>query len=138
MARSIGSTGERCVPEDAPRLPGHWVGVCPAGHLLERHRRPERVASCRRCADGFSLDHLLEWTFRGRPAQMHPNYVAELEVLVRGTRVVRFGAGRRVRITVPGEFHGRTGVVVRRGRTSYHVRVPEGVLRVVFAGVEAA
>ena len=93
--------------------------------------------SCRRCTDAFSLDHLLEWTYRGRPAQMHPNYVAELEALASGRPVVRFGPGRTVRITAPGEFHGRTGVVVKRGRTSYHVRVPEGLLPVVVAGVEA-
>ncbi len=96
------------------------------------------MTSCPRCAEGFSLDHLVEWTFRGRPAQMHPNYVEELDALRRGARVVRFGPGHAVRILVPGEFHGRTGLVVKRGRTSYHVRVPEGVLRVVFAGVEPA
>jgi hypothetical protein len=94
--------------------------------------------SCPRCADGFSLDHVPEWTFRGRPARMHPNYVEELDALRRGRRVVRFRPGQAVRILVPGEFLGRTGLVVKRGRTSYHVRVPEGLLRVVFAGVEAA
>ena len=40
--------------------------------------------------------------------------------------------------TVPGDFYGRVGVVCKRGRTSYHIEVPEGRLRVVFAGAEPA
>ena len=31
-AREIGCSGERCVSSDAPRVPGDWVGRCPAGH----------------------------------------------------------------------------------------------------------
>lgn len=31
-ARAIGSSGERCVSLDAPRVVGDWVGTCPAGH----------------------------------------------------------------------------------------------------------
>ena len=31
-AREIGCSGERCVSSDSPRVPGDWVGRCPAGH----------------------------------------------------------------------------------------------------------
>lgn len=137
-ALRIGSSGERCTPGDAPRVPAAWVGVCPAGHTVERHRRPERVASCRRCAPGFSAAHVFEWTHHGRPAVMHPNYVAELAAITTGRPVARLGSGARARILVPGDFFGRVGTVVKRGRTSYHLDLPEGRVRVLFAGVEPA
>ncbi len=135
-ARSIGCSGARCVPEGRPRVLGPWVGVCSAGHVKDRHRRPERVMSCAQCRPVFSPEHVFEWTYRGRPAPMHPNYVAELQALRSGRRVRVAPVGSRVRITLVGEFQGRTGTVVRIGRTSYHVRLAEGVLRVVFSGAE--
>lgn len=137
-AREIGATATRCLPEDAPRLPAPWVGVCPSGHVIERHRRPERVASCRTCAPGFSVRHVFQWTFHGRPAQLHPNYLAELRALEGGRPVFRLGCGMRARITAPGRYHGRVGTVVKRGRTSYHLQLPEARVRVLFAAVEPA
>lgn len=94
-ARSIGCSGQRCVPADAPRPEGPWRGVCPAGHEVTRHRRPTRVHSCSRCSRGFSPAHLIGWTYAGRRAEMHPSYVAELAELRR-----RYG--QRVRVG-PGE-----------------------------------
>jgi predicted SprT family Zn-dependent metalloprotease len=133
-ARRLGCSGERCVPADAPRVPGAWVGVCPAGHVHDRHRRPERVVSCRRCSPAFSVDHVLQWTRHGRPAPMHPNYSAELEALRAGHRVALAPPGARVRVVAPGPYAGRVGRVLKRGRTRYHVQLPEGVLEVTFAG----
>jgi predicted SprT family Zn-dependent metalloprotease len=138
VATRIGCSTRRCLPVDAPRVPGAWVGVCSQGHVAERHRRPDRVMTCARCSPAFALEHVLEWTFRGRPASMHPNYVAELEALATGRPMTLVPVGARVRVLAPGPYRGRVGQVVKRGRTSYHVRIPEGVLRVVFAGAEAA
>lgn len=135
-ARSIGGNGLRCVPADAPTVTAGWLGVCPAGHTAERHRRPERVQSCARCSRDFSVDHLLEWTHHGRPAVMHPNYLFELEGLHSGRRMRLAGVGQSVRLLVPGPLHGRVGRVVKRGRTSYHVALREGRYRVLFAGAE--
>jgi predicted SprT family Zn-dependent metalloprotease len=137
-ARGLGCSAARCVPADAPRVPGAWLGVCPAGHTVERHRRPERVTACGQCGPGFSAANVFEWTFRGRPAPMHPNYRAELEALSAGQRLVRHAVGSRVRITAPGAFQGRVGTVLKRGRTRYHVRLSEGIVTVVFAAVESA
>lgn len=137
-ARSLGCSATRCVPAEAPRVPGAWLGVCPAGHTVERHKRPERVVACGQCGPGFSAAHVFEWTYRGHPAPMHPNYSAELEALTSGQRLVRFGAGSRVRITAPGAYEGRVGTVLKRGRTRYHVRLAEGILTVVFSAVESA
>jgi hypothetical protein len=137
-ARRIGCSGERCVPGDAPALPGAWVGVCPQGHATDRHRRPERVLLCTLCRSRPVHERVFDWLHQGRPAAMHPNYLHELEALREGRRLVRLGPGCRARITVPGDFYGRVGTVVKTGRTKYHVKVREGVLQVVHAGVEPA
>ncbi len=136
QAKAIGSNAVRCVPSDAPKVPAPWLGVCASGHSKERHKRPERVESCGRCSATFSSEHVFQWTFQGRPASMHPNYVAELRRLELGRSPAVVRIGDRGRITAPGAFHGRIGTVVKRGRTSYHLDLPEGRLRVLFAAVE--
>lgn len=137
-ALRIGCSAARCVPEDAPTVPGAWVGECSRGHLVDRHRRPERVLLCTRCSDRPNPERTFEWRHHGQPAAMHPNYVDELQALREGRRLIRLGVGVRARIIAPGDFHGRVGTVVKAGRTRYHVRFREGVLAVVHAGVEPA
>lgn len=136
VARRLGCSTQRCLPQDAPRVPGAWVGVCSAGHSIERHRRPERVATCPRCSRTFDVAHAFEWTFHGAPAPMHPNYVRELAALRAGRGFTLLGPGSRARVVAPGPYFGRVGTVVKRGRSRYHLRIPEGVLTVVFAGAE--
>lgn len=136
IARQIGCSGERCVSSDAARVETAWLGVCPVGHTTGRHRRPERVMTCSRCRSTFDLAHLISWTHHGRPALMHPNYDAELDRLRAGRPMVVLAPGARVRVTAEGEFLGTVGRIVKRGRTSYHLRVGRGLLRVPFAWVE--
>ncbi len=136
IAVRIGSSGERCVSAEAPRVESAWLGTCPAGHTTGRHRRPERVMACARCSRTFDLAHVLSWTHHGRPALMHPNYVAELDRLRAGRPLTLLRPGTRARVTAPGEHQGVVGKVVKRGRTSYHVRTGRVVLRVPFAYVE--
>ncbi len=136
VATQIGCSGERCVSADAPRVEPAWLGVCDRGHSIGRHRRPERVMTCARCSRSFDLAHLITWTQHGRPAVMHPNYEAELALLRDGGRPVRIPVGARARVVADGEFHGTVGKVVKRGRTSYHLRTPGALLRVPFAWVE--
>lgn len=136
VATRIGCSGRRCVPVDAPRVQHAWLGVCPGGHTTGRHRRPERVATCAQCSRTFDLAHLLVWTHHGRPARMHPNYEAELARVRSGARMPVIPIGAHARVTVAGDHHGREGRVVKRGRTSYHLRTPSGVIRVPFAFVE--
>jgi hypothetical protein len=69
---------------------------------------------------------------------MHPNYEAELAALLSGARLTVQPVGSRVRVVAAGEFEGRVGKVLKHGRTSYHLRLPEGVLRVPFALAERA
>jgi hypothetical protein len=138
IAVRIGSSGERCVSPDAPRVEAAWLGVCAAGHSCERHRRPERVMTCGQCSSSFDLAHVFTWTHHGRPAVLHPNYEAELARLRSGGRLTLLGVGTRVRITAPGEFEGQVGKVAKIGRTSYHLRAGRTMLRVPFALVEKA
>ena len=136
VAHAIGSTGQRCLDEDAPRIEGPWVGTCPVGHRLTRHRRPTRVVTCGQCTRRFDLRHLLTWTHHGEPGAMHANYTAELEALRSGTTpAVALPLGTPVRITVPGRYAGRSGLIVRRGRSRFQVRCGALVLEVPFAGV---
>jgi len=147
IARRIGSTGQRCVSVEAPRVEGAWVGTCAYGHSVDLHRRPRRVRSCTQCVPGvFSPDHILEWRFNGQVAPMHPAYVAELEQ-IRAMRdnlriirnaVTRVQVGGTVRITARGRFHGAVGTVVKWGRTRYHVRTRAGVVSVPFDYAEPA
>lgn len=81
VARRIGSTGDRLVAEDAPRAPAPWVGRCPAGHTVDRYRRPTAPMSCRRCAPRFSAEHVLRWTFHGREVAMPASYERALREL---------------------------------------------------------
>ena len=138
QARAIGCSGERCVSADTPRVPAAWLGTCPGGHTLERHRRPERVLTCGLCSPTFDLAHVYTWTHHGRPAVLHPNYEAELARLREGRHVRLLPVGARARVTVDGEHLGTVGRVAKRGRTSYHLRVGRTVLRVPFAWVEPA
>ena len=146
-ALRIGSSGDRCVSPDAPRVQGDWVGTCPAGHQRHRHRRPQRPQSCARCHPTFDVRHLLTWTYRGRRVRMSPGYEEELALLRAAparaadgppATVVRLSPGSRARCLAPGRYYGVVGNVVKRGRTRYHLRVPAGILTVPFALVEAA
>lgn len=140
IAVSLGSSGQRCVPESAPRVETDWLGVCSAGHTIGRHRRPERVITCSQCSRTFDVAHLFTWTYRGRPAEMHPHYDAELAAIRSGRQLWRLpvGSPARIRADLGGEWAGRTGRVAKRGRTSYHLRIGRDVVRVPFAAVEPA
>lgn len=39
IARRIGSTGERCVSVNAPKVQSRYTGTCPQGHEYARHRK---------------------------------------------------------------------------------------------------
>jgi len=142
-ALRIGCSGARCTSQDAPSIEGDWVGTCPAGHRLTRHRRPERPAACHTCSPSFDVANLLSWTFRGQPASMLPGYRAELERLTAAASrpVVRSTVrlGDPVRIVIPGsKYDGVTGTLVKRGRTRYHLRVGSSVMTVPFSMVQPA
>ncbi|MEQ6899366.1 SprT-like domain-containing protein [Microbacterium sp. KR10-403] len=57
----VGGTTHRL--ETATEL-APWVGRCPAGHVVYRHRRPSQETSCARCSRAFDRRFLLRWTRR--------------------------------------------------------------------------
>lgn len=64
VAMRIGAAPERCVEVSGlDRIPGRWVGTCPAGHTYRRHKMPgKRKQSCGKCCKGrFSEAHIITW-----------------------------------------------------------------------------
>ncbi|GAA4934979.1 SprT-like domain-containing protein [Actinoplanes utahensis] len=138
IARRIGCSGTRCVPEDVPRVDGDWQGTCPAGHRTTAHRRPTRVRSCGRCSPRFDRSAVYEWTYRGRPAPMLPAYTAELNGLRSTTDATPPlpRVGDHVRLKGAGKYGGLTGTIVKQGRTRFHVQTEAGLLQASFTMVE--
>ncbi|MGB7817670.1 MAG: SprT-like domain-containing protein [Ornithinibacter sp.] len=138
-ARELGSSGQRCVPADAPRVPGDWVGRCPAGHEKHRHRAPTRVMSCGTCSRRFDPDHLFSWTYRGRPASMPAGYAEQLALLARErTERVRIRLprlGDLVEVTVPGVWQGAVGEVELVGSLRCQIRIDDDLVSLPLEGV---
>jgi predicted SprT family Zn-dependent metalloprotease len=65
-ATRLGCSPRACLPRDSPRVAAPWVGTCPAGHTVARHRRPQRPASCRQCSRAYSPEHQFRWQFHDR------------------------------------------------------------------------
>jgi SprT-like family len=133
-ALELGCTGERCVSSDAPRVPGDWVGRCPAGHEKSRHRAPTRLMSCGQCARRFDSRHLFTWTYRGRPAALPASYAAQLAALrlthtmasesARPTPMV----GDLVEVASAGPWRGLAGEVELVGAVRCQVRVGDDLV----------
>ena len=142
-ARELGASDARCFTSEAARELAPFIGVCPAGHEVRRHKRPTRVVSCSRCSSRFDSAHVLSWTYRGRGFTPHPGYLRELAAQENGGGApvsVRpiLDLGQLARITADGRYAGRTGEIEGVGRSRYQVRLDEGVLSVPFELVEPA
>lgn len=131
-ALEIGCSGERCVSDDAPRVPGDWVGRCPSGHEKTRHRAPTRLMSCGECARRFDVRHLFTWTFKGRPAPLPTTYTAQLVALRQRDRPAvaarRLGVGDVVEVSVAGPWQGLTGEVELVGAVRCQVRLGDDLV----------
>ena len=131
-AREIGCSGERCVSSDSPRVPGDWVGRCPAGHEKSRHRAPTRLMSCGECSRRFDPRHLFAWSYRGRPAALPPKYAAQLAALAamhRPPDVVRHPPriGDLVEVSA-GAWRGHVGELELVGAVRCQVRVGDDLV----------
>lgn len=61
QAKKIGAT-PRASMRGAPQLEGIWVGTCPNGHVIYRHRRPTRPTSCGVCFPRrYSHTYAISW-----------------------------------------------------------------------------
>ncbi|MGW9113342.1 SprT-like domain-containing protein [Microbacterium sp. NPDC055683] len=64
IARNLGYVGGTTHDGETATELAPWVGSCPSGHVVYRHRRPTRASSCVRCAPTFDRRFLLSWTRR--------------------------------------------------------------------------
>lgn len=64
IARGLGYVGGTTHHGETATELAPWIGVCPAGHVAYRHRRPTRATSCVKCAPRFDERHLFTWTRR--------------------------------------------------------------------------
>jgi SprT protein len=63
-ARELGYEGKRLLDTPIASELAPWVGSCPNGHQVYRHRRPSKVMSCARCSRRFDPRFTLDWTRR--------------------------------------------------------------------------
>jgi len=155
-AQAIGSSGQRCVPSEAPRLPTAWSGVCPAGHVHSRHKAPSRVVTCGRCSRRFDITHLIEWTYRGAVVPMPDSYAAQLRQLlgsgavrpprpsgarspdVAPTLARRLEVGDQVRVLEGSVWAGAVGEVEFVGSVRVQVRLGEDLVSIPSSGLGLA
>lgn len=142
-ARELGASDQRCFSSEAARELAPFIGTCPVGHEVRRHKRPTRLVSCSQCSSRFDPRYLFEWTYRGHSFSHAPSYATALaELRSKGdlpaptSPTLRLGA--LARIVAQGRYHGRTGEVEAVGRTRYQVRIDDLVLTVPFNLVEPA
>lgn len=64
IARDIGYSGGSTHRLETATELAPWVGRCPAGHVMYRHRRPDHEMSCARCSRRFDRRHLVTWAHR--------------------------------------------------------------------------
>lgn len=64
IARELGYVGGTTHRGETATELAPWIGVCPAGHVAYRHRRPTRATSCAKCAPRFDERNLFGWTRR--------------------------------------------------------------------------
>ncbi|MFQ6170449.1 SprT-like domain-containing protein [Oryzobacter sp. R7] len=140
-ALEIGCSGERCVSTDSPRVPGDWVGRCPAGHEKSRHRAPTRLMSCGQCSRRFDARYLFTWSYRGRPASLPPSYAAQLaalRVIERPTQGAVLEVGQEVEVVAPGPWRGLVGEVELVGAVRCQVRVDDELVSLPLDAVRRA
>ncbi|MDU0968519.1 MAG: SprT-like domain-containing protein [Actinomycetaceae bacterium] len=81
IAQRVGANPRSRVPKDAPRVSGPWVGTCPAGHTIDRFRRPRRVLTCAVCSPRFDMANVFTWTYEGVPTAPGGDYARQLRRL---------------------------------------------------------
>ncbi|NHI15592.1 SprT-like domain-containing protein [Microbacterium excoecariae] len=64
IAREIGYVGGTTHTGETATELAPWIGTCPRGHVVFRHRRPSRPSSCVRCARGFDPRFAFAWRHR--------------------------------------------------------------------------
>lgn len=61
IARDLGYVGGTTHALETATELAPWVGTCPQGHTVYRHRRPTRPSSCVKCARRFDPRFTFRW-----------------------------------------------------------------------------
>ena len=64
IARELGYTGGVRHTGETARELAAWVGMCPAGHTVYRHRKPSRATSCLKCSPVYNEAFRIGWMRR--------------------------------------------------------------------------
>ena len=64
IARELGYVGKRTHDGQIATEYAPWVGVCPAGHVHYRYRKPTRALSCGKCSRRFDQANAIRWEDR--------------------------------------------------------------------------
>ncbi len=64
VAAELGYEGSRLHSGETADELAPWVGTCPNGHTLYRHRKPTRPSSCAVCSKRFDPAFEIAWTRR--------------------------------------------------------------------------
>ena len=59
-AARIGAT-PRALLSGGPQVPARYIGHCPNGHVIMRHRIRRNPVSCAKCCPDFDPEYLIEW-----------------------------------------------------------------------------
>lgn len=64
MHYTLGGNGRRCSQVDTSHIVPKWLGTCPNGHTISRHRLTKRAknGSCPKCSPVFNEAYKFEWT----------------------------------------------------------------------------
>ncbi|WP_029150146.1 SprT-like domain-containing protein [Microbacterium indicum] len=64
IARDLGYEGGTTHRGETAVELAPWIGTCPNGHVVYRHRRPTRASSCTRCSRRYDPAYELSWARR--------------------------------------------------------------------------
>jgi SprT protein len=64
IARELGYVGGTTHHGETATELAPWIGRCPAGHVVYRHRRPARLISCAKCSKKFDPRFQFVWVRR--------------------------------------------------------------------------
>lgn len=103
IARAIGDGGERC--HNLPTAHRQWLGTCPNGHTVTRHRRDFKT-SCNQCLRYFDPRFRFTWT---------PNTTPSPEPTAPVASAAELSIGAKVRVVNTGghALEGRVGTVTK-------------------------
>jgi predicted SprT family Zn-dependent metalloprotease len=64
IARDLGYIGGRLHDGAIAAELAPWIGTCPRGHVVHRHRRPGQPVSCAACSRKFDPANRIDWRRR--------------------------------------------------------------------------